>query len=35
LRILVDRRWPRALSKEKAKINLWMREIAPSNELRK
>ena len=34
-RILVDRLWPRGLSKEKAKINLWMKEIAPSNETRK
>ena len=34
-RILVDRLWPRGLSKERAKIDLWMKEIAPSNELRK
>ncbi len=34
-RILVDMLWPRGLSKEKADINLWMKEIAPSNELRK
>ena len=34
-RILVDRLWPRGLSKEKAKVDLWMKEIAPSNELRK
>ncbi len=34
-RILVDRLWPRGVSKEKAKINLWLKEIAPSNELRK
>lgn len=34
-RILIDRLWPRGLSKEKAKINLWLKEIAPSNELRK
>lgn len=33
-RILVDRLWPRGLSKERAKINLWMKEIAPSTELR-
>jgi len=32
-RILVDRLWPRGLSKEKAKVDLWMKEIAPSNEL--
>lgn len=34
-RILVDRLWPRGVSKEKAKINLWMKEIAPTNNLRK
>jgi len=34
-RILVDRLWPRGLTKEKAKINLWLKEIAPSTELRK
>lgn len=34
-RILIDRIWPRGLSKDKAKIDLWLREIAPSNELRK
>lgn len=34
-RILIDRLWPRGLSKEKAKIDLWLKEIAPSNELRK
>ena len=34
-RILVDRLWPRGLSKEKAKVDLWMKEISPSNELRK
>ena len=34
-RILVDRLWPRGLAKEKAKVHLWMREIAPSNELRR
>ncbi len=35
LRILVDRLWPRGLSKEKAKIDLWFKEIAPSDKLRK
>jgi len=35
IRILVDRLWPRGLSKEKAKVELWLKEIAPSNELRK
>ncbi len=34
-RVLVDRIWPRGLSKEKAALNLWFREIAPSTELRK
>ena len=34
-RILVDRLWPRGIKKEKADINLWAKEIAPSNELRK
>jgi uncharacterized protein YeaO (DUF488 family) len=35
IRILVDRLWPRGLSKEKAKVDLWLKEISPSNELRK
>jgi uncharacterized protein YeaO (DUF488 family) len=35
LRILVDRLWPRGLTKEKAKVDLWLKEIAPSNRLRK
>lgn len=34
-RILIDRLWPRGLTKERAKIDLWLKEIAPSNELRK
>lgn len=34
-RVLVDRVWPRGLSREKAKIDLWLKEIAPSTELRK
>jgi uncharacterized protein YeaO (DUF488 family) len=33
-RILVDRLWPRGFSKEKAKIDHWLKEIAPSTELR-
>jgi len=33
-RILVDRLWPRGLTKEKAKLDLWLKEIAPSTELR-
>lgn len=34
-RILVDRLWPRGISKDKAKIDLWLKEIGPSNQLRK
>lgn len=34
-RILVDRIWPRGVSKEKAQLGEWMKEIAPSTELRK
>ena len=34
-RILVDRLWPRGISKDKAKIDLWLKEIAPSDALRK
>lgn len=34
-RILVDRLWPRGLSKERARVDLWLKDIAPSNELRK
>lgn len=34
-RILVDRLWPRGLTKAKAGIDIWMKEIAPSPELRK
>jgi uncharacterized protein YeaO (DUF488 family) len=34
-RILVERLWPRGVSKEKANIRLWAKEIAPSPELRK
>jgi uncharacterized protein YeaO (DUF488 family) len=34
-RVLVDRLWPRGLSKEKAHVDLWAREIAPSTELRR
>ncbi len=34
-RILVERLWPRGLSKEKVKIQWWAKEIAPSAELRK
>jgi len=34
-RVLVDRLWPRGLSKEKAALDLWAKDIAPSEELRK
>lgn len=34
-RILIDRLWPRGLTKEKADIYLWLKEIAPSSDLRK
>jgi uncharacterized protein YeaO (DUF488 family) len=34
-RVLVDRLWPRGLSKEKAAVNSWMKDIGPSDELRK
>jgi uncharacterized protein YeaO (DUF488 family) len=33
-RILVDRLWPRGLTKEKADLDLWLKDIAPSTELR-
>jgi uncharacterized protein YeaO (DUF488 family) len=35
MRILVDRLWPRGLTKQKANVDLWLKEIAPSTELRK
>jgi uncharacterized protein YeaO (DUF488 family) len=34
-RILVERLWPRGISREDAHIDLWMKEVAPSTELRK
>ncbi|HUI52128.1 MAG TPA: DUF488 family protein [Terriglobales bacterium] len=34
-RVLVDRLWPRGLTKEKAKADLWLKEIGPSDALRK
>lgn len=34
-RVLVDRLWPRGLSKERADLDLWAKEVAPSTELRK
>jgi uncharacterized protein YeaO (DUF488 family) len=35
LRVLVDRLWPRGLSKTAARIDLWARELAPSDDLRR
>jgi len=35
MRVLVDRLWPRGLKKTDAKIDLWMKEVAPSTELRR
>lgn len=34
-RVLVDRLWPRGLSKERAHVDVWLKEVAPSNELRR
>jgi uncharacterized protein YeaO (DUF488 family) len=34
-RILVDRLWPRGLTKEKARVDLWLKDVAPTTELRK
>jgi uncharacterized protein YeaO (DUF488 family) len=34
-RILVDRLWPRGLTKQKARVDVWLKDIAPSTELRK
>ena len=34
-RILVDRLWPRGVSKDKARVDLWLKDIAPSGALRK
>lgn len=34
-RVLVDRIWPRGVSKDEAELDDWMKEIAPSSELRK
>lgn len=33
-RILVDRLWPRGIAKDTARIDLWLKEVAPSNDLR-
>jgi uncharacterized protein YeaO (DUF488 family) len=34
-RILIDRLWPRGLTKERAAVTLWLKDVAPSTELRK
>lgn len=34
-RILIDRLWPRGISKESAKLDEWLKDVAPSSELRK
>ncbi len=34
-RILIDRLWPRGLSKDKAKVDMWLKDIAPGDPLRK
>jgi uncharacterized protein YeaO (DUF488 family) len=34
-RVLIDRLWPRGLSKERARLDAWERELAPSDELRR
>ena len=35
VRILVERLWPRGLSKDKAKVDIWLKDAAPSTELRR
>lgn len=35
MRILIDRLWPRGIAKDKAQIDLWLKDISPSNALRK
>lgn len=35
LRVLVDRLWPRRISRERLKLDLWLKKLAPSNELRR
>ena len=34
-RVLVERLWPRGLSKDRARVDLWLKDVAPSTELRK
>ena len=35
IRVLVDRIWPRGLTKDKARLDQWFKQVAPSTELRK
>lgn len=35
MRVLVERLWPRGLSKDRAAVDLWLKDVAPSPELRK
>ena len=35
LRVLVERLWPRGLTKQRAAVDLWLKDVAPSPELRK
>lgn len=35
VRVLVDRLWPRGISRERMKVDLWLKEVGPSTELRK
>jgi uncharacterized protein YeaO (DUF488 family) len=35
MRVLVDRLWPRGLTKERARVDMWLKDIAPTTELRK
>ena len=35
LRVLVDRLWPRGIAKAKARIDLWLKDVAPSDKLRR
>src|SRR5262249_40958474 len=35
LRVLVERLWPRGMSKQRAAVDLWLKEVAPSSDLRK
>ncbi|GIW03830.1 MAG: hypothetical protein KatS3mg059_0450 [Thermomicrobiales bacterium] len=35
MRVLVDRIWPRGVSKERARVDLWLRDVAPSDDLRR